>query len=238
MKVIILAAGHGSRMYPMAQDMPKCLLTIRGETLLARQLRILRSCGISDVTVVTGFHYEKIVELYGEVVSIRYNPHYEITANMFSLWTVRDLLTDDVVIINADVIFTKEPMKALLVDKNPYCLIVDNSIALDEEAQRVKTVGDTIVELNKKIPIEEAYGEAIGIAKVKKEGAGIFKEAMFECVKRDSHTKWITIFQDIAEKKHQVNYILIDTPWAEIDTKKDYEEAQRKFRGGVAYSNV
>jgi len=105
MKAIILAAGYGSRMYPLAQDMPKCLLTIRGETLLARQLRILRSCGINDISVVTGFHREKIVELYGEEVSIRYNPHYEITGNIFSLWVARNLLTDDVIIMNSEISF-------------------------------------------------------------------------------------------------------------------------------------
>lgn len=229
MKAIILAAGYGSRMYPMAQDMPKCLLTIAGETLLARQLRILRSCGINDVTVVTGFHYEKIVELYGEEVAIRYNPHYDITTNIFSLWIVRDLLIDDVIVINSDNIFTEEPIKSLLIDDNPYCLVVDNEGTLDAEAQKVKIVGNIIVEVGKTVLAGEAYGEAIGIVKIRKEGTGALKETMFECLKGGTIANWMTLFQNIAEKKHRVNYIVINTPWVEIDTKKDYEEAQRKF---------
>lgn len=229
MKAIILAAGYGSRMYPLVQDMPKCLLTIKGETLLARQLRILRSCGINDITVVTGFHPEKVVESYGEQVSIRHNPHYEITGNIFSLWIARELLTDAVIVMNADVIFTKEPLRDLLADDNVYCLIVDKkSVRRDE--RKVKIVGDVIVDTSMMMLAEEAFGEAIGVAKIKKEGVEDFKKSLFECVKRDSHSGWPDTFGDLARKGHRVNYILINTPWIEVDTKEDYEEAKRLFK--------
>lgn len=229
MKAIILAAGYGSRMYPLAQDMPKCLLTIKKETLLGRQIRILGSCGISDITVVTGFHSEKIVKLFGEEVAIRYNPHYEITGNMFSLWTVRNLLTDNTIITNADVVFTRELIVALLADDNTYCLVVDNRRALDTEDQKVKIAGNAVIEVSKTMAVEEAYGEVIGIAKIKEKGVVAFKEFMFEGVKMNSNGYWLTIFQKIAERRCKVNYLLVNSPWMEIDTKEDYEEAQKEF---------
>lgn len=231
MKAIILAAGYGSRMYPLTQDKPKCLLTINNETLLARQLRILKGYGIEDVTVVTGFYQSKIVELYGKEVAICYNPHYEITGSIFSLWTARELLNDDVIILNADVVFTKEPIEALLIDDNPYCLVVDNREALDTEDQRVKVEGGNIIEVSKSIPIDEAYGEAIGIARIKKGALELFKSAMFECVKRDSNDYWLSIFQNIAERNRQVKYILVDSLWAENDTEEEYQKARIKFAG-------
>jgi len=229
MKAIILAAGYGSRMYPLVQDMPKCLLTIKGETLLARQLRIVRSCDISDITVVTGFHSEKIVKQYGEHVSIRHNPHYEITGNIFSLWIARDLLTDDVIVVNADIIFTEEPLKDLLVDDNVYCLVVDKRPVRRDE-RKVKVSGDVIVDTSMTMPAEEAFGEAIGVAKIKREGVEDFQKSLFECVKRDSHSGWPDTFGDLARKGHRVNFILINTPWIEVDTKEDYEEAKRLFK--------
>lgn len=228
MKAIILAAGYGSRMYPMAQDMPKCLLTIKRETLLARQLRILRVCGIEDVTVVTGFHHKKIVALYGEEVSIRYNPHFEITGNIFSLWVARDLLNDDVIVMNSDVIFTEELVKALLADDNPYCLVVDKR-PCDGEARKVKVIGDVIADTSKMISTEETFGEFIYVAMIEKEGLAAFKESLFECVKRDSHAGWPDTFGDLAKKGHRVNFILINSPWIEVDSEEDYKEAQRLF---------
>ena len=230
MKAIILAAGYGSRMYPLAQNMPKCLLTIKGETLLGRQLRILRSCGVEDITVVTGFHQEKILERYGEEVSIRYNPHYEITGSIFSLWVAREILTDDVIIINSDVICTEEPIRDLLADDNPYCFIVDKG-ACDKEARKVKVIGDVIVDTSKTIPAEEAEGEHIGIAKIKKEGLAAFKESLFECVKRDSHLGFPDVFADLARKGCRINFVLINSPWTEVDTEQDYVEAKKLFGG-------
>ena len=228
MKAIILAAGYGSRMYPLAQDIPKCLLTIKGEPLLGRQLRILRGYGIKDITVVTGFHREKIVELYGEEVSIRYNPHYEITGSIFSLWVARDILTDDVIIMTSDVIFTEESLKNLLANDNLYCMVIDNK-PCDEEARKVKVAGNVIVETSKMIPLKEAFGEFIGLAKVKREGTEAFSKSLFECVRKDSNSDWPNTFSNLLSKGHEVNFILIDSPWIEVDTEEDYREANRLF---------
>ncbi len=228
MKAIILAAGYGSRMYPLAQDVPKCLLTIKGETLLARHLRILRGCGIEDITVVTGFHQERIVERYGEEVSIRYNPHYEITGSIFSLWVARDLLTDDVVIMVSDVIFTEEPLNNLLANDNIYCMVIDNK-PCDEEARKVKVAGNVIVETSKMMPPKEAFGEFAYFAKIKREGTEAFSKSLFECVRKDSNSDWPDTFSNLLSKGHTVNFVLINSPWIEIDTEEDYKEAKRLF---------
>lgn len=234
MKAIILAAGYGSRMYPLMQNMPKCLLTINGEILLSRQVRIMRNCGIEDITIVTGFHQEKIVELYGEEISIRYNPHYEITGNIFSLWVARNLLDDDVILINADVVYTDRLIKELLRDDNVYCLVVDKRAAREDE-RKVRVVDNLIFDTSMIMPASDASGEAIGIAKVKKEGIEAFKKSLFESVKRDSHLGWLDTFTDLAEHGEKVNYILIDSPWIEIDTMEDYNEAKKLFEN-EAYS--
>lgn len=228
MKVVILAAGYGSRMYPIMQDTPKCLLTIEGETLLARQLRIMKDCGIEDITIVTGFHQEKIVKLYGEEASIRYNPHYEITGSIFSLWVVRSLLTDDIIITNADVVCTKKPIMKLLSNDSKYCLVIDKRPTRDDE-RKVKVANNAIIDTGMMMPNYEAFGEAIGIAKVRKGGVEAFKESLFESVKRDSQAGWPDTFTDLAKKGHKVNYILVDSPWIEIDTKADYDEAKKLF---------
>src|SRR5690606_9520583 len=54
MKGVILAAGRGARLNGGNGDMPKCLVTVGGETLLARNVRVLREAGIDDVVVVVG----------------------------------------------------------------------------------------------------------------------------------------------------------------------------------------
>jgi NDP-sugar pyrophosphorylase family protein len=51
MNVMLLAAGRGTRLRPVEPDVPKVLVEIAREPLLARQLRYLESQGVSRVVV-------------------------------------------------------------------------------------------------------------------------------------------------------------------------------------------
>jgi len=53
---------------------------------------------------------------------------------------------------------------------------------------------------------------------------------MFERVKENSNTYWAAIFQNLVRKTHGINYIVINSPCMEIDTREDYEEAKRLFK--------
>jgi L-glutamine-phosphate cytidylyltransferase len=55
MKAIILAAGRGSRLLPLTESRPKCLLPVQNTTLLGYQLDTLQAAGVSEAVVVTGF---------------------------------------------------------------------------------------------------------------------------------------------------------------------------------------
>ena len=55
MKAIILAAGRGSRMKALTKDVPKCLVKLRGKSLLDWQLSALRAAGITEIAIVTGY---------------------------------------------------------------------------------------------------------------------------------------------------------------------------------------
>ena len=60
MKAVILAAGEGSRMWPLAEARPKHLLPIAGEPILGHLLTALAQNNISDVTLVVGFQEDAI----------------------------------------------------------------------------------------------------------------------------------------------------------------------------------
>lgn len=230
MRVIILAAGYGSRMYPLAQDMPKCLLLINKETILGRQIRILKECGLPDITVVAGFCKEKIVEQVGEEVSVRYNPHYEITSNLFTLWVVRDLLDSDTMIMNADVVFTEQAVNKLLGYDGNCCLLVDDKSHCDAEAQKVIAQGGFVKEIGKDLPCEGAFGEFAYISIIRKAMINEFRVALFESVKLGTNLRWVEPFNVLVKKGIPVGYVLIDSPWAEVDTKEEYEELLRGWQ--------
>ena len=65
MNVMILAAGRGERLRPITNEIPKCLVEIRGRSLLERHLRMLSRSGVRRVVINLGWLGEKIVEVAG-----------------------------------------------------------------------------------------------------------------------------------------------------------------------------
>ena len=59
-RAVIIAAGSGKSLLPLTQDRPKCMLDIKGRTVLERQLATLRSCGIQEIAVVRGYRKDTV----------------------------------------------------------------------------------------------------------------------------------------------------------------------------------
>ena len=98
MKLIILAAGKGERLWPLTKNTPKPLLDLgNGNTLLEEQLERVQSSGVIDeVVLVTGYLSEQIEAKLRTMMAtapIRiktlYNPFYDVANNLASLWLAR-----------------------------------------------------------------------------------------------------------------------------------------------------
>ena len=65
MNAMILAAGRGERLKPITNKIPKCLVEVRGKSLLERHLKMLSRSGARRVVINLGWLGEKIVEVAG-----------------------------------------------------------------------------------------------------------------------------------------------------------------------------
>ena len=99
MNAIILAAGMGTRLRPLTNEIPKCLVPVNGVPMVERQIQFLHEKGIKDITLVSGYKAEKLdylKEKYG--VDIVFNYKYDTCNNIFSMYLVRDRLHDTYVV--------------------------------------------------------------------------------------------------------------------------------------------
>ncbi len=60
MNAIIIAGGKSTRLRPLSNEIPKTMIEVSGKSVLERQVEVFQSCGISDITAVTGYHSEKV----------------------------------------------------------------------------------------------------------------------------------------------------------------------------------
>lgn len=131
MKTIILAAGQGTRLRPLTDDRPKCMVEVNGESIIGRQLRTMRGCGIreEDITVVAGYRADVLREAFsGTGVNVIVNDRFESTNMVCSLMCARDLMEaqDDVLISYGDIIYGESVLEKILRAEDECSVVVDD----------------------------------------------------------------------------------------------------------------
>src|SRR5919106_1807338 len=152
MKGIILAAGRGARLTGGNNDMPKCLVTLGGETLLSRNIRLLRNAGVSEIVVVVGCAAETVRRTCHGVEFVE-NTRFAQTNSLYSLWLARPLLDEGFVVMNCDVLFHPQLLDDLLTARHEDALLVgyqeDDSEPLGDEEMKVKVRRGRVLEIAK-----------------------------------------------------------------------------------------
>jgi dTDP-glucose pyrophosphorylase len=64
-KAVLLAAGRGTRMRELTQELPKPMLQVRGKPVLQHIIEGLRDAGLTDFLVVVGWHAEVVRDFFG-----------------------------------------------------------------------------------------------------------------------------------------------------------------------------
>lgn len=99
MNAIILAAGMGTRLRPLTEDTPKCLVKVNGIPIIERQIAFLKEKGIQDITIVSGYKAKRLDYLKSKQgVDIVFNKNYAQYNNIYSLYLVLDRFEDTYVI--------------------------------------------------------------------------------------------------------------------------------------------
>ena len=144
-KAIILAAGIGDRLQPFTQQFPKCLAPVCDVPILVSALTHLSDVGVSEVVIVVGHHKEKIYERIGDTfqaLKVTYveSEKYASTNNIYSLWLAREHLVEDVLLLEADVMFERRLLERMLSHE---------SGSLAAVSQHQTWMSGTVVSVNK-----------------------------------------------------------------------------------------
>lgn len=222
MKAVILAAGIGSR---LSRPFPKSLSVLPyGETILGRQIRIMRELGIGEIIIVVGFKMTLIMEQFPEVY-YRYNPNYYITNTSKSLHCALRYLDDDILWMNGDVVFDKEILKQVLEGRKDNLICVDTKNCGEEEVKYTLNGDGFVNQISKQV--KDAEGEAVGINFIRKQDLSAFVQALDDCADDDYFEKGMEFLIDKNVLFKPVD--ISDHKCIEVDFEEDWKSAQKAF---------
>ena len=106
---LLLAAGTGSRLFPLTKNAPKCLTLVNEKSILERLLANLKQQGFKRLVVITGYKKEGIMDFLGNQsgdmhIEYIHSPLYRTTNNIYSLWMARNIIKEPFVLLESDLV--------------------------------------------------------------------------------------------------------------------------------------
>lgn len=237
MKAIILAAGRGSRMQALTNDRPKCLVELRGKTLLDWQLLALRGAGVSDIAIVTGYKREQLAR---RDLHEFHNPRWAETNMVSSLACAESWLSMEPCLVSYSDIFYESSAISILMQSDAMLGVLydDHWQALWEkrfgdplvDAETFRLNGDgTLAEIgNKPSLIAQIEGQYMGLLRFTPEGwqevvrirSGLSPQM------RDSMHMTGTLQKVIESGRVPITALPYHQSWGEVDSAEDLKVYQ------------
>jgi choline kinase len=245
-RLIVLAAGQGTRLRPYTDHVPKCMVPLHGRPLLHWQLDAARHAGIDDVAVVSGYRADAL-EAMG--AATRFNNAYATTNMVRSLWSAADLFGDGFLMAYGDIVYEPRVLEALRQSPHDIAIVVDRAwlqywrmrsddVLADAESLRLDADGRVREVGQKARTVAEIQGQYIGMVAFRGEGLARAK-ALYQAADagtldaplsatRSLDTLYMTDFlQALIDRDVPVHAVIVDGGWLEVDTTGDLELAHQ-----------
>ena len=260
--VIIPAAGEAPDIQKKIGDLPKAMVEVAGQTLLARQVQALNGNHLNDITVVTGFSHQK---MRGEGLTFLQNKDYKEGSELHSILLARDKMRNGFLMLYSDILVENPIFSQLLACQEDIVLVVDNSIQfLEPVAGKIvdyvisrnkkhrlrRNISfahqNTVAKIGKRLDPALSTHEFIGLAKFSKIGAEHFLETYEDCAKNFegkiqeaqdvSQFRLTDLLQEMIDRGFNVHYLEIHKGWLEIHFPEDIRLANDLYQNSTKLS--
>lgn len=229
-QALILAAGRGSRMKTLTDQIPKCLVKIGGKTLLNWQIEGLKKAGIQKITLATGYLEHELRKTDYSCIS---NPDWSQTNMVATLCCASQILLEEETIVSySDIAFNSTVITSLLRAGSPIAITYDKlwgklwSLRFHDplvDAESFQISHGVVKEIGKKpAALGKIEGQFMGLLKFTPEG---WKETyQFICSLGPDKTmkmQMTELLQYLIESSILVEAIPISGKWCEVDSPED-----------------
>lgn len=232
MKALLLAAGIGTRISRYLSGNPKCTVNIGDTKLIQYTVSLLKSKGINEIGIVTGYRANVIKEtLKDQDIKYFYNPFFDVTNSIASTWFAKEFLkNDDIIIMNADVYIEESVLDRILSTEKSPVMFADSS-RKEEGDYKFKYENGLLQKYGKDLTGDDITGEYIGIGKFSKDFLKEFVLSLETKIENQQHSVWWeNIVYDMINDRNVYIEDINGLFWAEVDYIEDYYRIL-KFRG-------
>ncbi len=251
MYAIILAAGVGTRLRPLTEDIPKCLVKVGGRSILSHQIYCLTYIGVKKIYIVAGHMYTLIRNEIDEIdtdveIELVINHKYNSTNNMYSLALVLNSVwlvhrpTDDQdhwLILNGDVVH-EEAIYQKVTEAHKFLHLVDAALVVDRGtylSESMKIIVDDsgfVKELSKGITKKRSDGTSTDFYSFSTRGLLILRHHINKILQTDQN-QWTEVAMNDLVSAGKLKATCIDisgSKWWEIDNLTDLRIANKLFK--------
>ncbi len=241
--VLILAAGQGTRLRPLTNNIPKCMVKIKKNSLLNTQLETIKNFDYNKIFIATGYKSSKIKIPYLKKI---YNPKYKSTNMLYTLFYSMKFIDmkNDLIISYGDIVYDDKVLYKIIKSKSDISVVADlnwykywklrfkNPL---DDAETLKFNNKKFIkDIGKKTDnIKNINGQYIGLIKIKK---NIFKKIFkkYEEINiKDKSKYYLTDFlQKLIDQKMNIKMIPINSGWLEIDSTSDLNLIKSLVKNG------
>jgi choline kinase len=150
-----------------------------------------------------------------------------VRGSITSLWAARAEMDDDVVLMDADVLYAPEILARLVRSSQPSVLLMDETVKQESEECMIAAQGGRVLSLSKVLPEKyEEAGEGVGFLKVQKADVALLLRSVQTCIDANKldmeyEDALTTFFQDVPVSYEKIGGL----PWIEIDFPEDIQRA-------------
>ena len=245
MKVIILAAGRGTRLGHHTKEIPKGLVDVNGKSIIERQIELFEKNGITDIVIVRGYKKEKFC---WDNVTFIDNEDFANNNQLASLVLAQNMVSGNVLILFGDLIFEQTILDQILASGSDISIAVDLNWKERYDENRnnqfpalAEIENDKITRIseNKSLVRKKSSGEFFGIMKLSSKGSKILTDVIektkhhkgkFHGSDSFAMGKLPDIIEEVIDLGFTVKPIFVSGKWFEVDTILDLEKAKTMFQ--------
>jgi len=239
LKAIILNSGIGKRLEELTKNKPKCMVDLyNNETILERQIRILKKYGIKNYIITTGPFQQQMKDLCNKKfkelnIKFVHNDKYDSTNYIYSIYLAKKSITNEqIIMMHGDLVFDENLIKEITKTQIQNIGLINKKEKLPEKDFKAKIIEEKIIEISVNLSSQKNVYTFMPLYKLDKQITNLWLEEIEKYINQNNVNVYAEEALNQITNEIQLNYFEYSNYYCkEIDDKKDLETVNKEIEG-------